>query len=103
MGAEKLTGLLVEDHLGEALILAERHCLAVADKWEAADPDLKLLLLRRLLGEAHRGDLRRAIGAAWNQALVHRVRVESLDRLDADHALVLGLVRQHRRTGDVAD
>ena len=29
--------------------------------------------------------------------------MQALDRLDADHALVLGLVRQHRRAGDVAD
>ena len=29
--------------------------------------------------------------------------MQALDRFDADHAFVLGLVRQHRRTGDVAD
>ena len=29
--------------------------------------------------------------------------MQALDRLDADHALMLGLVRQHRRPGDVAD
>ena len=31
------------------------------------------------------------------------MRLEALDRLDADDALVLGLVREHRRAGDVAD
>ena len=31
------------------------------------------------------------------------MRVQALDRLDADDALMLGLVRQHRRAGDVAD
>ena len=44
-----------------------------------------------------------AVGAARDQVLVHRVRLHPLDRLDADDALVLGLVRQHRRTRDVAD
>ena len=29
--------------------------------------------------------------------------MQALDRLDADDAFVLGLVRQHRRAGDVAD
>ena len=38
-----------------------------------------------------------------NQRLVHRVRLHALDRLDADDALVLGLVRQHRRARDIAD
>ena len=44
-----------------------------------------------------------AIGAARDQVLVHRVRFEPLDRLHADDALVLGLVGEHRRAGDVAD
>ena len=35
--------------------------------------------------------------------LVHGVRVQALDRLDADDALVLGLVGEHRRARDIAD
>jgi len=31
------------------------------------------------------------------------MRMHALDGLDADHALMFGLVRQHRRPGDVAD
>jgi hypothetical protein len=31
------------------------------------------------------------------------MRMQALDGLDADHAFMLGLVRQHRRTRDVAD
>ena len=68
MRAEQLAGLLVEDHLDHALVLAERHRLAVADEREAADADVELLVLRGLLGEADRGDLREAIGAARDQA-----------------------------------
>ena len=63
----------------------------------------RLLVLGRLLGQADRSDLRRAIGAAGDHALVHRVRMQPLDGLDADDAFVLGLVREQRRTGDVAD
>ena len=31
------------------------------------------------------------------------MRIEPLDGLDADDALVLGLVGEHRRAGDIAD
>src|SRR6185437_10342515 len=89
--------------LDQTLILAERDGLAVADKGEAADADVELLVLARLLGQPDGGDLRRAIGAAWDHQFVHRVRIEALDRLDADDALVLGLVREHWRPGHVAD
>jgi hypothetical protein len=64
VGAEELAGGLVEDDLHEALVLAERDGLAVADEREAADADVDLLFLRRRLGEADRCDLRRAVGAA---------------------------------------
>src|SRR3569832_226485 len=103
MGAEKLPGLLVEDDLLQPLVLPKRDRLAVADEGEAADADVELLLLRGLLGEADGGNLRRTIRAARDHRLVHRMRVETLDRIDADDALVLGLVREHRRAGDVAD
>src|SRR3546814_17083899 len=44
-----------------------------------------------------------AVGAAGDLLLLHRVDVvEAGDLLDADDALVLGLVGQHRRDGDVA-
>ena len=35
--------------------------------------------------------------------LVERMDRETLDGLDADHALMLGLVGEHRRAGDIAD
>ena len=103
VGAEELPGLLVEDHLDQTLVLAERDGLAVADERKAADADVEFALFRRLLGQARRGDLRRAIGAAGNEPLVDRVRVQAFDGLDADDAFVLGLVRKQRRAGDVAD
>src|SRR5206468_706291 len=96
-------GLLVEYDLDEPLGLTERDRLAVADEREAPDPDLVSGLLGGGLREADRGDLRAAIGAAGDQPLVHRMRMEALDRFDADDALVLGLVREHRRARDVAD
>src|SRR4029450_2538127 len=95
--------LRCEDSLDEAWFLAERDRLAVAYEWKAADTDIEPLLFRRLLGEPDRGDLRRAIGAPRHHALAHPVRVHTLDRLDADDALVLCLVREQRRPGHVAD
>src|SRR5262249_20275196 len=94
---------LVEDHLDEALILAERNRLPIAHKGEATDTDLAAALFRPGLGEADRGDLRIAVSAAWDEVLVEGMRVQPLDRLDTDHALVLGLVREHRRTRDITD
>src|SRR6185437_2800394 len=95
--------LLVEHDLDQSLVLAERNRLAVADKREAADPDLAAALLGPRLGETDGGDLRIAIGAAGNEVLVGGVRMQALDCLDAHHAFMFGLVRQHRRTGDITD
>src|SRR5262249_21841603 len=100
--AEQLTGFLVEDNLHQALIFAQRYGLAVADEGKAANPYVEPFLFGRLFGEADRSDLRRAVCAAGNQRLVHWMRIESLDRLNADNALVLGLVGQHRRPRNVA-
>src|SRR5262245_44731871 len=103
MSAEQLTGFLVENDLYQALILAERNCLAVAYEGKAADPDVELFLFRSLFGQADRCDLRRAIRAAGDHRLVHRVRVEALDRLNAHDAFMLGLVGKHRRAGNIPD
>src|SRR5262245_6477570 len=103
MSAEQLAGLLVENDLHQPLILAERNRLAVAHEGKAAHPDVEFLLLRSLLGEADGRDLRRAISAAGDHRLVHRVRVEALDRLNANDAFMLGFVGKHRRTCDIAD
>src|SRR6476646_2262283 len=103
MRAEQLTRLLFEDDLDQPLILAERNGLAITHERKSSDPDIELLLLRGLFGETNRGDLRRAIGAARNQPFVHGMWLETLDRFDADNALVFGLVRKQRRPGYVAD
>src|SRR5947207_804217 len=71
VGAEERAGLLVEYHLHQALILAERDRLAVADEGKAADTDLELLFLGALLRKTHGRDLRRTISAAGNEALIH--------------------------------
>src|SRR5688572_24820544 len=72
---DERSGVLIEDHLDETLVLAERDRLAVADEREASDPDLELPLLGAGFGETDRGDLRRTIGAAGNELLVHGMRL----------------------------
>ena len=42
VGAHELAGRLVEDHLDEPLVLAERNRLAVADERETANADIEL-------------------------------------------------------------
>ena len=64
--AEKLAGFLVEDHLHQALIFAERDRLAIADKRKPPNADVELFVLGGLFGETNRSDLRRAISAAGN-------------------------------------
>src|ERR1700735_137381 len=103
MGAKKLSGLLVEDHFDQPLILTERDRLAVADEGEPPDANLQLLVLRRLFGKTDRRDLRRAIGAARDHPLVHRMRIQALDTFDANDAFMLGLMGEQGRPGDVAD
>src|SRR6185437_8437756 len=85
------------------LILAEFDRLAIADKRKAADTNFTSALLRPRLRETNGRHLRLAIGAARNQVLVHGVGVQPLDGLDADDALMLRLVGQHRRPRDIAD
>src|SRR3954451_1170279 len=103
MRAEQLTRLIFEDDLDQPLILAERNGLAITHERKSSDPNIELLLLRGLFGETNRGDLRRAIGADRDQPFVHGMRLEALDRFDADNALVFGLVRKQRRPRYVAD
>src|SRR5690606_3392443 len=93
----------IEDRLRQAFRLAERDSLAVGAEREAADLHLIAGFLRLGLCQTDRRDLRMAIGASRNFKLVEGMRWQTLDRLDADHTLVLGLVSQHRRPGDVAD
>src|ERR1700704_1110816 len=100
---EQLAGLLVEDHLDQSLVFAERDRLAIADKRETPDADLTPALFGPRFREPDRGNLRIAIGAARNEILVGGMRMQALDGLDANHAFMLGLVRQHRWPRDVAD
>src|SRR5690606_5577581 len=55
------------------------------------------------LRQADTGNLRIAVGTARNLRLVERLDLQALDHLDRRHALMLGLVRQHGRAGDIAD
>src|SRR6476660_1868674 len=103
MGTEQLSGFLVEDDLYQALVLAKSNRLAVTHEGKSADPNVELLFLGRLLCKPNGGDLRRAISAARDHQFIHRVRIEALDRLDADDAFMFGLVRQHRRSRNITD
>ena len=102
VGAEQLPGLLVEHHLHQALVLAERDGLAVADEREAADADVEALLLGLRLGETDRGDLRVAVGAARDLVLVERLGVKT----DRGTIVIDGLCRTNvpgiYAIGDVA-
>src|SRR3984893_13946630 len=103
MGSKKFSAFGIEDGFYESLRLAERDRLAIAAEGKATDPDFKTQLSSFCLGDANGSHLRIAIGATGNHRPVHRMRIESLDRLDADYPFMLGLMREHGRAGDIAD
>src|SRR5215831_13139202 len=92
MCTEKLASRLVENGLDYALVIAEGYGLAIADKWKTTDANVMPSLFRSLFSEADRCNLREAVSASGDHALVDRMRVKALDRLDTDDAFVLGLV-----------
>src|SRR5271166_432437 len=103
MRAKERSALFVKNHLDQALVFTKRNRLAVSDERKSPDPNVQLLLFRRLFGKTDRSDLRRAIGTARDEPLVHRVRLQALDRLYAQDALMLGLVCQQRWASHVPD
>src|ERR671924_2092578 len=86
VGAKECSALCLEDYLDEPLILAHRYGLAVADEGEPADPDFELLLPCTFFRQSNRGDLRRTVRTARNEALIHGMRPQALNRLDANHS-----------------
>src|SRR5262245_2728333 len=103
MGAKKFAGFGVKNGFYESLGFAEGDGLAIANEGKAADLYFKAQLFGSCLGKADRRDLRIAIGATRNHRLLHRLRIESLDRLDANYPFMLGLMREHGRAGYIAD
>src|SRR6185503_11962868 len=92
-----------------AVGFAERDRLAVADEREFANLDLEALLPGRRLGEPDARHLRPTISAAGDVLRIGGVRADVLvaqllrDRFGRGDAFVTGLVREPRRSGDVAD
>ena len=104
VGAEQLAGLGVEHGLDHALGLAERDRLAVADEREAADLDLVALRPWPRSRSARRSPpaaCSRCSRGSWR--CPSGAGLDAGDVLDAQHALVAGLVREPGRAGDVAD
>src|SRR3546814_4568875 len=85
--SDLFAGLLVEDRLDQALVLAARNRLAVGDEGETADADFAALFLGLRFCDANRRHLRIAVGAARDFQLVHRMDVRQAgDLLDADRS-----------------
>src|SRR6185369_7666920 len=103
VGAEQLARRLVEDRLHQPLRLAEPDRLAVRLIGKAADADGTAIGAGRRLGQADAGDLRSAVGTAGDVRDDERAHaLDAGEMFDADHPLVHGLVRQPRRTDDIA-
>jgi hypothetical protein len=98
VGAQQLAGLGVEDGLDQALGLAQRDRLAVADEGEAADLDLVARAPFAFASvrptEATCG---LAVGAARDGIGLDRMGMPARDQFGDHHALVAGLVGKPRR------
>src|SRR5579859_5670749 len=104
MGTEQRTRLGVEYRLDHALGLAERDRLAVSDIGKMADLELVAGFPRLGFRQPDRGDLRHAVGAAWDVRNVEGMNARDAGQLpDADHALVAGLVREPGRPDQIPD
>jgi hypothetical protein len=101
MGAVDLARLGVGDDLYEAVAVGGSHGLAGSGEGELADLVVEFLLLGGLFGESGGGDLRLAVGAAWEagDALRRAVAEHAVDRVDR---LESGDVGQPGRPDDVA-
>src|SRR5690606_4595566 len=102
VAAEQLAVLLVADDLDGAGLAGDRRAAdrAVGD---LADDDVVALLLGLRLGQAERADVGAAERRPRDVDVADRMRLEALDVLGRDHALVGRLVRQGRTGDQVAD
>ena len=103
MGTEQLAGLLVENGFDHTFRFTQSNGLAVGDEREATNANFEPFFLAGLFGETNRGNLRMAIGTAWNFDLIHRMRLETGNLLNTNGTFMLGFMGQHRRTGNVAN
>ena len=102
--AEQFTRLLVEDGLYQPLVFSKRNRLAVGTELETSDANVIAGFLGPFFRQSDAGHLRIAIGATRDHVLVQRMNAGNAGNLfNTDNALVLGLVCQHRRAGDIAD
>ncbi|MPL74175.1 hypothetical protein SDC9_19985 [bioreactor metagenome] len=102
VAAEDAVGAGIDDQLHEAFRLEHRLCPAVAHEGELADLVGAAFLLQHLFGLADRSDLGGGVDHAGDHVIVH-VAMLAGDHLGHRHALVLGLVGEHRADDRVAD
>src|SRR6185312_15127667 len=103
VAAEQLAVSAVADDLHQAGAIAVDGSGTDGAVRHSADDDVVAGVLRLLLGEAERGDVRHAEGRARDVDVRDRMRRVPRDVLGGDDALVGGLVRERRAGDDVAD
>jgi hypothetical protein len=101
VNAEHFVGFGVGDYLHKAIGVAVGFGAAVRHEGEFADLDLAALL-GLFLGQANVSDFGHGVDDAGDHCVVHDAGL-TRDKLRRRNALILGLVRQHRPGGDVAN
>ena len=102
MGAQDAIGGLVRQQLDEPVGGEIGLGAAVAHETELADLVGHTVGFQLFFGLAHAGDLGVGVDHAWDDAIVH-MAMFARDHLGRCHALVLGLVGQHRALDRVAN
>lgn len=102
MCAEYSVGGFVGEHFDEAVRVVVGLGARIGHEREFAHFVFDAFGLQCFLGLADPGHLRVGVHNAWH-AIVVDVHVAAFHALDADDALVLGFVGQHRAVDDVAD
>src|SRR4051812_43456908 len=103
VAADQLAVLRVADDLDHPVAVTVDRARADRAVLELADDDVVARLLRLLLGQAERADVRRAERRARDVDVLDRVRLLARGVLDGDDALVGGLVRERRAGDEIAD
>src|SRR5438270_9000019 len=103
MCAENLTVFGIANDFDETLGFASGTCATVGHEWKFADLVVDLLFLDLGFSHTDRRHFRVAVRRAGNVAVVHRVRMRKPGEELSEHdAFAHTLVREHRRTGNVA-
>ena len=101
--AENLTVFLVAQNLDESVGFAGAARAAIGRERKLPGDVIEFFLLALVFGQPNARDLGVTVGHARDVVILDRMRLLAGQQLGDDHTFTTALVRQHGRTGDVAN